>query len=194
MFAHLHCRSWFSFLAGGSGPEALVAHAHAQGVRALSLTDVNGVYGIVRFQKACHMLGIKPLFGAEVTVEGAPLVLIAADEEGFSNLNQLLTAAYQRERGDPQATLIELMDHAAGLFCLTGAYGSRLWELLDTHRREAAFLWIQQLHCGFGDRLSIEIATHLRPRAAAAHPARVSARALPGSFRAAVSREAGERG
>lgn len=163
MFAHLHCRSWFSFLAGGSGPEALAAHAHLQGVKAVALTDVNGIYGIVRFQKACHMLDIKPIFGAEVAVEGAPLVLIAADEEGFSNLNLLLTEAHQRERGNPQVTLIELMDHAVGLFCLTGTYGSRLWELLDTHRREASFLWIQQLHCIFGDRLSIEIATHLRP-------------------------------
>lgn len=163
MFAQLHCRSWFSFLAGGSGPEALATHAHLQGVGAVALTDVNGIYGIVRFQKACGMLGIKPIFGAEVTIEGAPLVLIASDEEGLSNLNLLLTAAHQRDRGDPQATLIEVMDHAAGLYCLTGTYGSRLWELVDVRRREAAFLWLQQLHCIFGEKLSIEIATHLRP-------------------------------
>lgn len=163
MFAQLHCRSWFSFLAGGSGPESLAAHAHLQGVDAVALTDVNGIYGIVRFQKACGMLGIKPIFGSEVTVEGAPLVLIASDEEGLSNLNQLLTIAHQRTREDPRSSLIELMDYAAGLFCLTGTYGSRLWELIDSHRREAAFLWVQQLHCIFGDRLSIEAATHLKP-------------------------------
>jgi DNA polymerase III alpha subunit len=161
MFTHLHCRSWFSFLAGGSGPEALAAHAHLQGVKALALTDINGIYGIVRFQKACRMLDIKPIFGSEVSVEGAPLVLIAADEEGLANLNRLLTLAHQRERSDPQATMIELMDHAKGLFCLTGSYGSRLWELIDSHRAEAAFLWVQQLRCIFAERLSIEIATHL---------------------------------
>lgn len=163
MFAQLHCRSWFSFLAGGSAPESLAAHAHLQGAQAVALTDVNGIYGIVRFQKACGMLGIKPIFGSEVTIEGAPLVLIASDEEGLSNLNQLLTIAHQRTREDPQSSLIELMDYAAGLFCLTGTYGSRLWELIDSHRREAALLWVQQLHCIFGDRLSIEAATHLKP-------------------------------
>ena len=163
MFAQLHCRSWFSFLAGGSGPEALAAHAHMHGVGAIALTDIDGVYGIVRFQKACSMLGIKSIFGSEVTVEGRTLVLIASNEEGFSNLNQLLTNAHQRDRKDPQVTLIELMDHAAGLYCLTGTYGSRLWDLIDGRRSEAAFLWLQQLHCIFGERLSIEITTHLRP-------------------------------
>ena len=162
MFAQLHCRSWFSFLAGGSGPEALAAHAHMQGVGTVALTDVNGVYGIIRFQKACNMLGIKPIFGSEVTVEGSTLVLIASNEEGFSNLNQLLTNAHQRDRKDPQVSLIELMDQAAGLYCLTGTYGSRLWDLIDNRRPEAAFLWLQQLHCIFNERLSIEISTHLR--------------------------------
>ncbi len=161
MFAHLHCRSWFSFLSGGSGPEALAAHAHLQGIKALALTDINGIYGIVRFQKACRMLDIKPVFGAEVSVEGAPLVLIASDEEGLANLNRLLTFAHQRDRGNPQSALIELMEHTSGLFCLTGTYGSRLWELVDSHRSEAAFLWVQHLRCMFGERLSIEITTHL---------------------------------
>jgi len=163
MFTQLHCRSWFSFLAGGSSPEALVAHAHKQGVGAVALTDVNGVYGIVRFQKACNLLGVKPMFGSEITVEGWTLVLIAANEDGFSNLNRLLTAAHQRNRENPQVTLIELMDHADGLYCLTGTYGSRLWDLVDARRSEAAFLWLQQLHCIFNERLSIEITTHLRP-------------------------------
>ncbi|MEQ9104845.1 MAG: DNA polymerase III subunit alpha [Rhodothermales bacterium] len=162
-FAHLHARSWFSFLAGASPPEALVAEAHRQGVRALALTDRNGVYGAVRFQKACKMVGIKPLFGAEVTVEEQPLVLIAENQEGFSNLNRMLTAAHQRSREAPSVTLMELMQHAEGLFCLTGAYGSHLYGLIDGLKREDAFRWVQHLHSLFGDRLSIEIATHVHP-------------------------------
>ncbi|NNF04594.1 MAG: DNA polymerase III subunit alpha, partial [Rhodothermales bacterium] len=160
---HLHCRSWFSFLAGASSPEALAAAAAKRGVGALALTDVNGVYGVVRFQTACREAGVKPIFGSEVNVEGAPLVLIARDETGFRNLNLMLTAAHQRSRENPQVRLTELMEHADGLFCLTGAYGSRLYELIDAHEREAAYRWVRQLHCMFEDRLSIEVATHIHP-------------------------------
>lgn len=154
-------RSWFSFLAGASSPEALVARAHAEGVRAMALTDVNGVYGAVRFQKACRMVGMKPMFGAEVTVEGQPLVLIAENQTGFTNLNAMLTAAHQRSREAPSVTLSELATGSDGLQCLTGAYGSHLYGLIDSLRREEAYHWVQHLHSVFGERLSIEVATHV---------------------------------
>lgn len=163
MFAHLHCRSWFSFLAGGSSPEALAAAAAGEGVGAVALTDVHGVYGVVRFQKACREHGIKPLFGAEVTVDEHRIVLIAMDEEGFSGLNRLLTTTHQRSREAPSATFMELVDHADGLHCLTGTVEGRLWQLVDAGRGEAAMRWLHQLHAVFGERLSVELASHVQP-------------------------------
>ena len=68
MFTHLHVRSWFSFLAGGSAPEDYVNRAYEMGMKRLALTDVNGVYGVVRFQQVCRDAGIRPIFGAEVHV------------------------------------------------------------------------------------------------------------------------------
>ncbi len=163
MFAQLHCRSWFSFLAGASSPEALAEAAAARGVGALALTDVNGVYGVVRFQRACRAHGIRPVFGAEVTVEEHRLVLLATGEEGFSNLNRLLTEAHQRSREAPAATFTELMDHAEGLHCLTATREGRLWRLVDERRTDAAMRWLHQLHAVFGPRLSIELAHHAHP-------------------------------
>ncbi len=68
-FVHLHVHSNFSFLDGGSRIEELVARAAALGQPALALTDHDGLYGAVRFAKACAKHGIKPIFGAEVRVE-----------------------------------------------------------------------------------------------------------------------------
>ncbi len=68
-FVHLHVHSNFSFLDGGSRVEELVARAAELGQTALALTDHDGLYGIVRFAKACEKRGIKPIFGAEVRVE-----------------------------------------------------------------------------------------------------------------------------
>lgn len=163
MFAHLHTRSWFSFLAGGSSPESLADTASELGINAVALTDVGGVYGAVRFQKACKLAGIKFIFGAEVNVDEHKLVLLAESPEGYANLCELLTIAHLRRRLDHLATLAEVARLSAGLHCLTGTYGSKLWELVDSRRPEDAQVWIQTLHSVFGARLSIEMAHHLRP-------------------------------
>lgn len=99
MFVHLHVRSWFSFLAGASSPHALVERAARLGQPALALTDRHGVYGIVRFQKACRELGLHAVTGAEVLVDGAPLVLLAQDGGGYRNLCRLLTEAHLASAG-----------------------------------------------------------------------------------------------
>lgn len=73
MFAHLHVHSCFSFLNGGSGVEALVRRAAACGYRELALTDTHGLYGAVRFHRACEESGIRPLIGVELYLdESAP--------------------------------------------------------------------------------------------------------------------------
>lgn len=163
MFAHLHVRSWFSFLRGGSSPEALAARAAALGMEALALTDVNGVYGAIRFQKACRSLGIKPIFGSEIYLHGQPLVLLAAGSDGYTNLCRLLTRAHLRNRDSPEIDWDELAAHAGGLFCLTGTWNSHLWSLLDDGREDLAAAWVNRLHDVFGDRLSIEAAHHHHP-------------------------------
>jgi error-prone DNA polymerase len=137
--------------------------AASRGMKSLALTDFGGVYGAVRFQKSCREQGIKPIFGAEVPIDGESIVLLAASEEGYANLCTLLTQAHLRKRLDPDATFGELRSHADGLYCLTGTRGSRLWRLVDGQHMEKAQLWIQQLQHTFGYRLSIEVAHHVNP-------------------------------
>ncbi len=163
MFTHLHVRSWFSFLAGSSSPERLVGEASRQGMSSLALTDVNGVYGAVRFQKACVEAGIKPIFGAEVRVGDHVLVLLAASHDGYANLCRILTEAHLNSREEPTVGLEVLEQHAGGLFCLTGTQEGRLWRLLHERRPDAVRTWVLDLKAIFQDRLSIEVAHHLFP-------------------------------
>jgi error-prone DNA polymerase len=165
MFAHLHVRSWFSFQAGGSAPEALAERAAQLRVPAVAITDVNGVYGAVRFQRACEERGIKPLFGAEVPVRSGRLVLLAATRAGYSNLSQLLTHAHLRDRDHPCVETEELRSHADDLFCLAGARTSHLGQLLDDGEARSAEGWAGQLRDIFGSRFSIELAHHAHPGA-----------------------------
>lgn len=161
MFAHLHTRSWFSFQAGGSSPEALPEAAKAQGIKSVALTERHGTYGVVRFQRACQEVGIQHIFGAEVPVEGRDLVLLARNREGYANLCWLLTCGHLRSREHPTATLGELATHSSDLFCLTGTESGPIYPLIDEFRHAEAARWVETLRDIFDERLSLEV-THQR--------------------------------
>src|SRR4030042_2087848 len=87
MYAELHCHSNFSFLDGASHPDHLVSRAKEAGMTALALTDHDGLYGMVKFRNAAREQGIKPIIGAEMTLDGgANLRLLARNMTGYSNL------------------------------------------------------------------------------------------------------------
>ncbi|HRR84861.1 MAG TPA: DNA polymerase III subunit alpha, partial [Phycisphaerae bacterium] len=64
----LHNRSSYSFGSSLTRPEELAAFAAEHGIPAIALTDLNGLYAAVEFQKACQRAGVKPIFGAELTL------------------------------------------------------------------------------------------------------------------------------
>ena len=68
-YVELHIASAFSFLQGASLPEALVDRAADLGYSALALLDRDGVYGAPRFHKAALAAGLKPIIGAELTID-----------------------------------------------------------------------------------------------------------------------------
>ena len=167
MFVHLHARSWFSFRAAGSPPEALAAEVARLGMTCAAITDRHGVYGVVRFQQACKEHGIRHIFGAEVPIDGRTLILLAKNRNGYANLCQLLTishlaAAAHGSHDEPSASLEDLAAHHDDLFCLTGTDEGQLYSLIDDARTRDAQNWVGQLQDVFGDRLSIEISHQRR--------------------------------
>lgn len=160
---HLHVRSWFSFLAGGSPPDELARVAAEAGQSALALTDRHGVYGAVRHAQACKAVGIQPLFGATAIVEGGPLVLLAQDAGGYSNLCQALSVSHAEERLDPHMALAALAPWTKGLICLTGGPGSTLDELMREERRHEARRWLGTLQELFPQALYVELTHRMLP-------------------------------
>jgi error-prone DNA polymerase len=69
VYIELHTSSAFSFLRAASLPETLIDRAAMLGYPAIALLDRDGVSGAPRFHKAAHAAGIKPLIGAELTLE-----------------------------------------------------------------------------------------------------------------------------
>ncbi|MGI9952483.1 DNA polymerase III subunit alpha [Moorellaceae bacterium AZ2] len=121
-FVHLHVHSCFSFLDGASFPEALVKRAAEMGMPALALTDHSNISGAPRFYRAAMQVGIKPIQGAEVVLEGGHhLTLIATGPQGYANLCRLLTCAHlSHPRGNPRCSWSDLEEYHEGLIALSG--------------------------------------------------------------------------
>ncbi|MBB2984922.1 DNA polymerase III subunit alpha [Terracoccus luteus] len=71
-FVHLHVASGYSMRYGTARPEQLVERAAAWGQPALALTDRDGLYGAVKFVKACMAHGIAPVLGVDLALEPPP--------------------------------------------------------------------------------------------------------------------------
>jgi DNA polymerase III alpha subunit len=67
-FVHLDVRSYFSLKEGANPPEEAAARAAEHGMRAVALTDRDGLYGAARFVDACRTAGVRPILGATLTV------------------------------------------------------------------------------------------------------------------------------
>ena len=94
-YVELHCHSAYSFLDGVSLPEELAAAALELGHHTLALTDHDAVYGSMEFAHAARAVGLRPIHGAEVSLDdGRHLTLLVASERGWRNLCRLLTIAH----------------------------------------------------------------------------------------------------
>ncbi|MDQ3121637.1 MAG: error-prone DNA polymerase [Actinomycetota bacterium] len=104
-YVELHCHSAYSFLDGASQPEELTARAAELGYEALALTDHDGLYGSLEFAHAAKAFGVRPITGAEVTLDnGAHVTLLVESRRGYGNLCRLLTAAHAETRVFPVGT------------------------------------------------------------------------------------------
>ncbi|MEE9399366.1 MAG: DNA polymerase III subunit alpha, partial [Dehalococcoidales bacterium] len=121
-FIHLHVHSQYSFLDGASSLESLLKKAKKLDMPAMALTDHNRLTGAVRFYEKAKALGIKPIIGAEINIEGGyHLTLLCKDQQGYSNLCRLLTEAHLTNRGtEPEATREMLGRFNAGMVALSG--------------------------------------------------------------------------
>jgi error-prone DNA polymerase len=141
-YVELHCHSAYSFLDGVSLPQELAQRAGELGYPALALTDHNTVSGSMELALSAEEHGLKAIHGAEIDVTlpvgrdgaeaaagtGRHLTLLVREEQGWRNLCRIITSAHahtregssRRERREPAVELQSVLEHSAGLVCLTG--------------------------------------------------------------------------
>ena len=144
-YVELHACSAFSFLRGGSFPEQLAETAAELKMRAMALLDRNGVYGSQRFSVAACEHGVRPITGAELTMEdGTVLAVLVKDRRGYENLCELLTQAHLRsEKGKCAVQWKELPPFARGLIALLGL-AQNPSSIIEAFGRENVYVEIQR--------------------------------------------------
>ena len=177
-YAELHAHSAFSFLDGASTPEELIEEAARLDLRALALTDHDGLYGAVRFAEAAAELDIRTVFGAELSLgpgartevpdpPGPHLLVLARGPEGYRRLSRQLAAAHLAggEKGKPRYDFDALTEAAGGHWhILTGCRKGHVRQALSSGGPDAAGRALADLVDRFGARrVSIELTHHGHP-------------------------------
>jgi error-prone DNA polymerase len=181
-YAELHAHSAYSFLDGASTPEELVEEAARLDLRALALTDHNGLYGAVRFAEAAAELDVPTVFGAELSLgsslgstarteqpdpPGPHLLVLARGPEGYRRLSRQLAAAHLAgsEKGKPRYDFDALTEAAGGHWhILTGCRKGHVRQALSYGGPDAVQRALADLVDRFGaGRVSIELTHHGQP-------------------------------
>ncbi|MGB2750791.1 MAG: error-prone DNA polymerase [Pyrinomonadaceae bacterium] len=159
MFYELHTRSAFSFLSSGSQPQRLAERAAELGMLGAALLDRDTVAGAVRFHFEARKHGIKPIIGAEITMDdGSLLPLVPMTLKGYQNLSRLITTVKLRhKKGEHFATRKDIEDHSDGLLCFTGGADGFIHNSIKNGRGQIDLAWLNYV---FEKRLYVELQRH----------------------------------
>ena len=140
MFVHLRLHTEFSVVDGTNRIDEIVKAAAADGQPALAITDLNNLFGAIKFYKEARGKGVKPVIGAEIMLEGlgadatalSRLVLLVQSKQGYLNLSELIARAYTQNVVKAQAVvkLAWLQELGEGLIALSGAQAGPIGQAL----------------------------------------------------------------
>ncbi|NML14161.1 DNA polymerase III subunit alpha [Azohydromonas caseinilytica] len=129
-FVHLRTHTEYSVVDGTLRIDEAVAAARADGQVALGITDLNNLFGAVKFYNTCRKKGLKPVIGVDVWMEPeegqaqpSRLALLVQNIDGYHNLSELLARAWTRNTQRAQAWVKWewLQELGEGLIALSGA-------------------------------------------------------------------------
>ena len=165
-FVHLRTHTEYSVVDGTLRIADAAAAARADGQGALAVTDLNNLFGAVKFYGACRSKGVKPIIGVDVFVEPWPgdkqpgrLLLLVQNERGYLNLCELLARGWvhNAQRGQAWIKWDWLTGSADGLIALSGADLGTLGVALLAGDNERAQAVAARLGALFPGRFYIEL-------------------------------------
>ena len=165
-FIHLRLHSEYSIADGIVRIPEAVAAAKRDAMPALALTDLNNVFGLIKFYNEARKSGIKPIVGCDVFVSNPAerdqpfrLLLLCQSNAGYLRLCDLLTRAYRENqyRGRPELNKQWLREGADGLIALSGAHFGEVGATLLNGNKATAQQLAQEYAGLFPGRYYLEV-------------------------------------
>ncbi|TXX98429.1 DNA polymerase III subunit alpha [Vibrio mimicus] len=165
-FIHLRVHSDFSMVDGLSKVPTLVKKVAAMGMPAMALTDFTNLCGLVKFYSTAHNCGIKPIIGADFTLQSeefgdelTKLTVLAKNNVGYKNLTLLISKAYLRGHVQHQPVIDKawLMEHAEGLIVLSGGKSGEIGRALLKGNQQQVEKCLEFYQTHFADHFYLEL-------------------------------------
>ena len=173
MFVHLRLHSEFSVVDSTCRIDDVVKMAAQNAQPALAITDLNNLFGTVKFYKEGRGKGVKPIIGAEINLEGlggdagatSRVVLLVQNHRGYLHLCELLARAWTQNvlKGVAVVKLAWLQALSEGLILLSGAQAGPVGQALVQGDTDKAADVALQLGSIFPHRFYLELQRAGRP-------------------------------
>lgn len=165
-FIHLRVHSDFSMVDGLSKVPPLVKKVAELGMPAMALTDFTNLCGLVKYYNTAHGCGIKPIIGADFTMQSSEfgdeltkLTILAKDNKGYNNLTLLISEAYQRGHIQHQPVIDKewLINHSEGLILLSGGKNGEIGRALLKGNQPLADKCVEFYQTHFPEHFYLEL-------------------------------------
>lgn len=168
--AHLHLHSTYSELDAISKIPDIVKRAKEYGHKSIALTDHGTIAGVPEFYNECKKQGIKPILASEFYMmadaakakeeknrKNHHLILLAMDNEGWTNIKKLTTKANEKFYYAPRIDYGDLREYSNGIICLTACLKGIVPYNIMEENFDEAYKHAQILKDIFGDRFYMEL-------------------------------------
>ncbi|QJC33702.1 DNA polymerase III subunit alpha [Enterobacteriaceae endosymbiont of Donacia provostii] len=100
-FIHLHVHSDYSIKDGIAKIEQIINKAKLLNMPAIAITDFNNIFGLVKFYKKSHDLGLKAIIGADFKIKNfndrqySKITILVKNNIGYQNLKLIIFYSYR---------------------------------------------------------------------------------------------------
>lgn len=165
-FIHLRVRTEFSLVDSIVRIKPLVKRLQELNMPACGVTDLNNFFGLIKFYKATHGSGVKPICGCDFLLrsedEDSPthlITLFAQNNVGYKNIIALISQGYQQGQymGEPYIRRHWLTQCSEGVIVISGGRMGDVGKALVGQKPEQAETLARQWMADFPERFYLEL-------------------------------------
>ena len=162
-FIHLRVSSEFSISRGLLRINEIIENSQKFNMPAVALTDLNNMFGMVKFFKKAEAAGIKPIAGTTLNLkshagESGEILCLAKNNAGLKSLMGIISKSQlQQENGYISITFEDLSNCAGNIIVIAGGPSSNIFNLAKHKKNQDLKTELMSFKEVFNDDFCIEL-------------------------------------